>query len=108
MDLDAILNALTDDVHYHNIPMEPLHGRDAVANYLKGAWKFDECEWRLLNVAVRADTVLTERIDEFVFGGQRVSLPVMGVFVVRDGQIAAWRDYFDLADYRRQLEQVTA
>jgi limonene-1,2-epoxide hydrolase len=24
-------------------------------------------------------------------------LPVMGVFEVQDGKIAAWRDYFDMA-----------
>ncbi|MET0473326.1 MAG: limonene-1,2-epoxide hydrolase family protein, partial [Mycobacterium sp.] len=29
--------------------------------------------------------------------GRRIDLPVMGVFEVRDGRIAAWRDYFDLA-----------
>ena len=29
--------------------------------------------------------------------GGRIELPVMGVFEVRDGRIAVWRDYFDLA-----------
>jgi limonene-1,2-epoxide hydrolase len=29
--------------------------------------------------------------------GGELALPVMGVFEVRDGRIAAWRDYFDLA-----------
>jgi limonene-1,2-epoxide hydrolase len=30
-------------------------------------------------------------------------LPVAGVFEVRDGKIAAWRDYFDLATFTKQL-----
>jgi limonene-1,2-epoxide hydrolase len=29
--------------------------------------------------------------------GGEVALPVMGVFEVHDGRIAAWRDYFDMA-----------
>jgi limonene-1,2-epoxide hydrolase len=48
--------------------------------------------------------VLTERIDEFSVGGRRVSLPVMGSFQVVDERIKVWRDYFDLAMYRKQLQ----
>jgi hypothetical protein len=33
-----------------------------------------------------------------------IELPVMGTFVVRDGKIAAWRDYFDLNQYMSQLQ----
>jgi limonene-1,2-epoxide hydrolase len=40
--------------------------------------------------------VLTERVDVFEAPGKRIELPVMGAFEVRDGRIAAWRDYFDL------------
>ena len=29
--------------------------------------------------------------------GGEIPLPVMGVFEVVDGRIAAWRDYFDMA-----------
>jgi len=29
---------------------------------------------------------------------------VMGTFEVRDGKIAAWRDYFDLNTYMSQLQ----
>ena len=43
------------------------------------------------------DIVLTERVDVFEMGDKAVSLPVMGTFEVRDGKIAAWRDYFDMA-----------
>jgi limonene-1,2-epoxide hydrolase len=36
-------------------------------------------------------------------GGTRVSVPCMGVFELRDGRIAAWRDYWDLGQFERQL-----
>jgi limonene-1,2-epoxide hydrolase len=51
----------------------------------------------LLALAEAGDKVLTERIDHILGadGKPVMSIPVMGVFEVRDGKIAAWRDYFD-------------
>jgi limonene-1,2-epoxide hydrolase len=49
------------------------------------------------HLAVRDDVVLTERIDTFTVGGKEAALPVMGTFEIRDGKIAKWRDYFDMA-----------
>ena len=105
MDFDAIIDALDPDVHYHNIPMDPLQGRDAVREYLKGAWRFESVDWQTINIASAGNIVLTERIDNFVINGTHVSLPVMGTFEIVDNRITAWRDYFDLASYRKQLEQ---
>jgi limonene-1,2-epoxide hydrolase len=44
------------------------------------------------NVVMNERTDVMRRQD-----GHEIALPVMGVFEVRDGRIAAWRDYFDLA-----------
>ncbi len=108
MDLDAIVNAFTEDIVYHNIPMKELRGRDAISEYLHQAWRFDEVDWQTLNIAADGDVVLTERIDDFVINGKKVSLPVMGVFEVRGDKICAWRDYFDLAMYKAQLDAVAS
>jgi limonene-1,2-epoxide hydrolase len=40
---------------------------------------------------------MQERIDFFTIGGTPVGLPICGVFEIKDGRIAAWREYFDLA-----------
>ena len=103
MDFNSMVATLAEDIHYHNIPMEPIVGHDQVAEYLRGAWIFSDCEWSLLNIAETGNTVLTERVDAFVINGHRIALPLMGVFVVSEGKISQWRDYFDLADYQRQL-----
>jgi limonene-1,2-epoxide hydrolase len=52
-----------------------------------------------LAVAVTGDKVLTERIDHMVdaAGNTMFSAPVMGIFEIAGGKIAAWRDYFDSA-----------
>jgi limonene-1,2-epoxide hydrolase len=47
--------------------------------------------------------VMNERTDRFKIGPKWVEAPVMGIFELRDGKIAAWRDYFDLAGFQKQM-----
>jgi limonene-1,2-epoxide hydrolase len=47
--------------------------------------------------------VLTERTDRFRVRGKWIELPVMGAFALRGGQIAEWRDYFDMKQFQDQL-----
>jgi limonene-1,2-epoxide hydrolase len=102
-DLERVLAHLHRDVVYHNMPMTPLHGIAAVRDYLGRIGRFDWIDWKLLALAVDGNKVLTERVDDFRLRGIEVSLPLMGIFEIEDGRIRAWRDYFDLAMYRRQL-----
>ncbi len=51
--------------------------------------------------------MLNERIDIFLHeNGGRITRPVMGTVTVENGTITVWRDYFDLADFDRQLNQI--
>jgi len=104
-DLDAIAGALAPDVVYHNIPMEPLQGRERIREaFAPMLQACSQIEWRVHNVAQTASgAVLTERTDDFHMNGKHISLPVMGTFEIEDGLITAWRDYFDLQQYQRQL-----
>ncbi|MBL8268596.1 limonene-1,2-epoxide hydrolase family protein [Steroidobacter sp.] len=104
-DMSRVLALMDEDVFYHNIPVAPLVGRRAVSDYLGSKGGFDWINWQLLNIAVDGHKVLTERVDDFSIGGVAVSLPIMGTFEVHDGKIKAWRDYFDMDGYRRQLAQ---
>ena len=102
LDFDAIVAMLAPDIVYHNMPVEPVTGRDEVEAYLRSVGPFESCCWRLLAVAASGSKVLTERVDEMIVRGSRIVLPVMGIFEIEDGLIRAWRDYFDLASYRAQ------
>src|SRR5215218_119825 len=103
-DLEAIIGAFTDDAVYHNIPLDPVHGPDAIRTTIEGFLAgTDSVEFRVLHAAADGDVVLTERVDVFVAPERRIELPVMGTFEVRDGRIAAWRDYFDLNQFMTQL-----
>lgn len=103
-DLEKILAHLHPQVVYHNMPLAPIHGQAAVRAYLADKVPFEWVDWKLLAIAAVGNKVLTERSDDFGVGGVTVRLPLMGIFEIEDGLIAAWRDYFDLAMYRQQLK----
>jgi hypothetical protein len=102
-DWDAVVAAFTDDVVYHNIPMEPLVGKAAAGAMIR-SMQPTAVDWQLLSIAANGDRVLTERLDTFVMpNGKSLSVPVMGTFEIAGGRIGAWRDYFDLATFTRQM-----
>jgi limonene-1,2-epoxide hydrolase len=100
--IDKLLAYFTDDALYHNMPMAPVTGKDGIREILNMFIPADDVEAEILLLATRGNVVFTERIDRMTIGGKRVVLPCAGVFEIRDGKIAAWRDYFDLATWQRQ------
>ena len=97
-DVDKIISFFTEDALYHNIPMEPMTGTTAIREGLTGFVAMSsEIEWVTHNISESTEgVVLTERLDRFLINGHWLELPVMGTFELREGKIAAWRDYFDL------------
>lgn len=96
-DLASIEALLDEKVVYHNIGSEPAVGCEATLGALKFQFDmFDPIEFRILNLAVDGDIVLTERVDLVTANSIAAPVPVMGAFEVRDGRIVAWRDYFDM------------
>ena len=105
-DLDAIVDCFTDDAVYHNIPIAPVTGKQAIRDTIAGfTGGVDTIEFRVLNIGADGNVVLTERVDAFIMPSVTIELPVMGTFEVRDGKIAAWRDYFDLNQFMSQMPQ---
>ncbi len=103
-DVDVILAWFTADAVYHNVPIAPVAGHAEIRGVLEMfVPPASRIEFEIVAIASAGNVVFTERIDRFTIGGREVALPVAGVFEVRDGKIAAWRDYFDLASYQRQL-----
>ncbi len=103
MDWDAVAGLLDENVVYHNIPMDPIEGREAARAAIT-AMQPESVDWRIVSIAENGNKVLTERVDDFVLPGNRpLSVPVMGTFEISNGRISAWRDYFDLATFTRQM-----
>ena len=96
-DVDELLGFFTPDAVYHNIPFAPAIGHDAIRAvlemFLPGS---PEVRFDVTHLGSNGPVVFTERVDHLSFNGVAVALPVAGVFEVRDGKLAAWRDYFDV------------
>ena len=104
LDIEELMAYFSDDAVYHNMPGPPAVGREAIRRSIEGFLRgWNATRWEVLNVAAADSVVFAERVDRIDAGGKHVELPVVGVFEVRDGKIAAWRDYFDLATYTRAM-----
>ena len=98
----------TDDAVYHNIPLAPVTGREAIANNIAsfirpGAPGIESIQFRVINIAANGPVVMTERVDVFKLPNKSFELPVMGTFEVSEGKIKAWRDYFDTNQFTSRM-----
>jgi limonene-1,2-epoxide hydrolase len=98
----------TDGAVYHNIPLAPVTGREAIANNIAsfirpGAPGIEGIQFRVINIAANGPVVMTERVDVFKLPHKSFELPVMGTFEITDGKISAWRDYFDMNQFTSRM-----
>ena len=104
LDFDEMAGSFTDDAVYHNIPVDPVVGRDAIrAAFDTFTTGWDRVDFEIRHIVAQGPLVMTERIDHFVSSERTVSLPVMGVFELEGDRIKAWRDYFDINQFMSQL-----
>ncbi len=104
-DPEKLAAYFTDDAVYHNMPLpEPVRGRAAIQATFAGILGAVESRgWEVVSQVSAGNVVMNERVDRFAAGEKQVELAVAGVFEVRDGKIAAWRDYFDMATWTKAL-----
>ena len=104
LDVDELVSYFTDDGIYHNMPIAPVQGQDAlkafISNFLKD---WTKTEWDVRVLISSGDTVVAERLDKTQLGERAVDLPCCGVFEMQNGKIKVWRDYFDMATYTRSV-----
>ncbi|OAK52467.1 limonene-1,2-epoxide hydrolase family protein [Rhodococcoides kyotonense] len=97
--VDTAVDLFDDGIVWHNVGLPKVRGRDRVGKYMtalaKPEWGFDVT---IHNIAANGNIVLTERTDAIVYRRLRVDFWVCGTFELRDGKIAVWRDYGDVAD----------
>lgn len=95
---EALRDFLAAGVVYQNTGMPAKEGVEDVLADLAGQFAMfpETYEYQMVNIAGRGEVVLTERVD-MINGFDRSlhGVPVMGAFVVRDGRITRWTDYFD-------------
>jgi limonene-1,2-epoxide hydrolase len=105
-DVDAQMVFFPDDGIYHNMPDEPIVGKEKIRALLTGYSKMEKTEIIMIGIAeARPGLVLTERLDRFLSKGKWIELPVMGAAEVENGKIKIWRDYYDPGHIEKQAKK---
>lgn len=107
MDYDAGLAHVANDVEYINGPNAPRHGPQGIREELEPFFApVIENRFIVHRRATAGNVVFIERLDRHRIAQGWFELPVTGVFEVRDGKIAFWREYFNLATVVEGMTQL--
>ena len=98
-DPEKLASYFTEDAVYHNIPMAAVQGRAAIKEFIAGFLAaFDGIDFQIHRQVSDDNVVMNERTDVMRRkGGGDSSAAGDGCVRSRRRQIAAWRDYFDMA-----------
>jgi limonene-1,2-epoxide hydrolase len=118
-DLEGAQHLVAGDFVWENVSMDPpadrLEGGAAMAHRLGAVFeRCDRIDWQILEQAEAGDTVLNERVDHHWFDRalfpvqNHLAAKVAGIWKVRDGRIALWRDYNNLGEFEQQLGMTVA
>ena len=93
---------IAEDCVYQNMPFPPVVGPEGVRSVLAGFFETTgPVRIETLKQCSTGNLVMNERLDHFdPPAGRAFALPVSGAFEIRDGKIAAWRDYFCMNQFR--------
>lgn len=104
LNTEELVGYFCEDGVYHNMPIEPVAGHAALRTFI-GAFiaDWERTDWEILNLLADGNLVMVERVDRTIAAGNTVDLPCLGLFEMKDGKIALWRDYFDMGTYVKGL-----
>ncbi len=98
---EALATYFTDDAEYDDVPIPAARviGPGAIVRKLEiGLGRVPRHVHHLHRLVAEGDTVVTEHTEDWCFADDHVvALPFVSVQVVRDGKIALWRDYSNIA-----------
>jgi limonene-1,2-epoxide hydrolase len=107
---EKILGCFDDQSVFENVPVGAVKGRKQIWNILASIHdSAKSVKFVLHNVAAdeKKGVVLTERTDCYELADRMIKFRAMGTFVVDNGIIREWRDYFDLQQCMAQMPQGT-
>lgn len=105
LDADRLADYFTEDGTYHNIPTQPVTGKENVRDFIRGFLStWTETRWDVVQILGEGDLVFAERLDRTRTTRGNVDLPCVGVFEMQDGRIRVWRDYFDLGTFMKAMQ----
>ncbi len=108
-DTGKLVDFLSEDVVYHNMPWQPVTGHEGVRQVLGPFLDTDPgacTKMEIHSTLAEGDTVMNARSETWERGDVKLVLPVAGVFRLKDGKITHWSDYFDVATIQPLLDLV--
>lgn len=112
-DTATVLDSVTDDFEWINValPLATIKGREVLAAKLALPdlglpLPLEGASHTTSLVLEQGDRVMHERVDRLTLAGQTVAIPCAAAFNLRDGKIAAWRDYYDIGIVLRFFEGI--
>jgi len=108
LDFDGAIELMTDDASYHDLPLptDPTVGKPAIRKKLDYmvAGGVTAMDYEIRHILGDDDVVLVERSETWHFpSGARPHLRVMCAIELVDGQIAAWREYWNGEELMSQM-----
>lgn len=103
-DAEKLAPYLHSDVVFRNYGEDEVRGRDALLEVWRHVFeRFERVAFETVHQAVNGEVVIAEQVHGLALPG-RPLVPVMNmaVYEIRDGRIAAWRDYTNVV-YAGQL-----
>jgi len=102
LDAEELASYFSEDGIYYNMPAEPVQGKDQLKLFIGGfIANWTKTTWDTLNIIGEGDLVIAERLDRTEVGDIKVDLPCCGVFLMEEGKIKVWRDYFDMSTFTK-------
>jgi len=106
-DWETLKSCLADDIHYEDVPTEDpgAHGPENTLKRLSIA--FDhlvEHRHTIHHMVADGDVVMLDHTEEWTFrSGEKVEHTFATLHVLRDGKVARWSDFWDVAGFVGQF-----
>jgi len=105
LDLERALSCLTEDCLHDDKPVGLHEGKAAIREFFAPQMgDLESFRAELKDTMSVGNLVMNERVDWVELkGGKQAQIPIMAAFEIRDGKIAVWRDYYDMASFQKQI-----
>lgn len=104
MEWDRMIGLFAEDAVFQSMMKDPVIGRETIRpRFLALVDGLERIELQIRNMAINGNVVFLERVDDFVYKGKHSRVPVVGVLEIADGEVQAWRDYYDGAQLEEAL-----
>ena len=105
LDLEAALSYLTEDCLHDDKPVGLHEGKAAIREFFAPQMgDLESFRAEMKDSMTVGNLVMNERVDYVgLKNGKTAAIPIMAAFEIREGKIAVWRDYYDMATFQKQI-----